>query len=47
MTPRKAPRGYAIDTEVPAAHTRAEIETLCLKHGATSYAKPPPREAAG
>lgn len=30
--------GYAVDTDVPVQRTRVEIETLCLKHGATSFA---------
>jgi len=30
--------GYAVDTKVPVVKTKAEIEALCLKHGARAYA---------
>lgn len=30
--------GYAVETKVPIVKTRQEIETLCAKHGASSFA---------
>lgn len=30
--------GYAVDTKVPVVKTRAEIDALCVKHGAKNIA---------
>lgn len=35
--PRKTPPGFAGNTEVPIARSKAEIEVLLTKHGASGY----------